>query len=158
LGDRAEADLALGLRRGARVWPRLAGTLRAATPTGLDLADTDLEDLLTGGAEALDRVGVEVLWPTELFGGELTVRAGVTPSPTGGVEGALGLDQMLEFRWKPTLDGEELTEAEVQALADAKRAFIRLRGRWIRVDQRTLDRLRRRRARLSTAEALAATL
>lgn len=45
-GERAEADLLLALRRGARVWPPLAASLREATPTALDLDDDALGELL----------------------------------------------------------------------------------------------------------------
>ena len=42
------------------------------------------------------------------------------------------LTELLAFRWRPTLDGQELSEAEIAALAEAKRPMIRMRGRWVR--------------------------
>ncbi|MFD2081496.1 DEAD/DEAH box helicase [Actinopolymorpha cephalotaxi] len=160
LGSQAETDLLLGLRRGARAWPPLGAALTAATPAAIDLADTDVEDLLTRGAEALDLAGTEVLWPKELGGGALSLKAkATTPRVAGAGEPAFSLRQMLEFRWQPTLDGAELTEEEIAALAEAKRPFLWLRGRWVRVDRQLLDRLRRRGPRtLGAAEALAAAL
>ncbi|WP_241827489.1 SNF2 helicase-associated domain-containing protein [Actinopolymorpha singaporensis] len=158
LGDRAETDLLLALRRGARAWPPLGAALTAATPAAIDLADADVEDLLARGAEALDLVGTEVLWPRELGGGALSLKArATTPRVAGAGEPAFSLRQMMEFRWQPTLDGAELTEEEIAALAEAKRPFLWLRGRWVRVDRQLLDRLRRRGPRtLGAAEALAA--
>ncbi|MET9023139.1 SNF2-related protein [Actinopolymorpha sp. NPDC004070] len=160
LGAQAETDLLLALRRGARAWPPLGAALTAATPAAIDLADADLEDLLARGAEALDLVGTEVLWPKELGGGALSLKAkATTPRVAGAGEPAFSLRQMLEFRWQPTLDGAELTEEEIAALAEAKRPFLWLRGRWVRVDRQLLDRLRRRGPRtLGAAEALAAAL
>ncbi|MGW0229501.1 DEAD/DEAH box helicase [Actinopolymorpha singaporensis] len=160
LGDRAETDLLLALRRGARAWPPLGAALTAATPAAIDLADADVEDLLARGAEALDLVGTEVLWPRELGGGALSLKArATTPRVAGAGEPAFSLRQMMEFRWQPTLDGAELTEEEIAALAEAKRPFLWLRGRWVRVDRQLLDRLRRRGPRtLGAAEALAAAL
>ncbi|NYH91015.1 SNF2-related protein [Actinopolymorpha rutila] len=160
LGAQAETDLLLALRRGARAWPPLGAALTAATPDAIDLADADLEDLLARGAEALDLVGTEVLWPKELGGGALSLKArATTPRVAGAGEPVFSLRQMLEFRWQPTLDGAELTEEEIAALAEAKRPFLWLRGRWVRVDRQLLDRLRRRGPRtLGAAEALAAAL
>ncbi len=160
LGTQAETDLLLALRRGARAWPPLGAALTAATPAAINLADADLEDLLARGAEALDLVGTEVLWPKELGGGALSLKArATTPRVAGAGEPAFSLRQMLEFRWQPTLDGAELTEEEIAALAEAKRPFLWLRGRWVRVDRQLLDRLRRRGPRtLGAAEALAAAL
>ncbi|TCO38102.1 SNF2 family DNA or RNA helicase [Kribbella antiqua] len=159
LGERAETDLLLALRRGARVWPPLGAALRDAAPSEVGIDDTALEELAEGST-ALEGAGIEVLWPTELFAGELAVRGTVaTPTP-GAVTGPdFSLTELVAFRWKPTLDGQELTEQEVAALAEAKRPMIRMRGRWVRVDHDLVRKLRRGGTRkLTGAEALGAAL
>ncbi|WP_410793523.1 DEAD/DEAH box helicase [Kribbella sp. C-35] len=159
LGERAETDLLLALRRGARVWPPLGSALRDAAPEDVPIDDEALEELAEGST-ALEGAGIEVLWPTELFAGELAVRATVaTPTP-GAVTGPdFSLTELVAFRWRPTLDGQDLTEAEVAALAEAKRPMIRMRGRWIRVDHDLVRRLRNGSTRqLTGAEALGAAL
>lgn len=108
----------------------------------------------------MEGAGIEVLWPTDLFAGELAVRGSVaTPTP-GAITGPdFSLHDLVAFRWRPTLDGQDLTEAEVGALAEAKRPMIRMRGRWIRVDQDVVRRLRNGSTRkLTGAEALGAAL
>ncbi|WP_433159798.1 DEAD/DEAH box helicase [Kribbella sp. CA-247076] len=159
LGERAETDLLLALRRGARVWPPLGAALRDAAPSEIDVDDAALEELAEGSTE-LEGAGIEVLWPTELFAGELAVRGTVaTPTP-GAVTGPdFNLNELMAFRWRPTLDGQELTEQEVAALAEAKRPMIRMRGRWVRVDHDLVRKLRRGESRkLTGAEALGAAL
>ncbi|MGZ0152710.1 SNF2-related protein [Kribbella sp. WER1] len=159
LGERAETDLLLALRRGARVWPPLGTALRDAAPEDIPIDDVALEELAEGSPE-LEGAGIEVLWPTELFAGQLALRASVaTPTP-GAVTGPdFNLNDLVAFRWRPTLDDQDLTEAEVAALAEAKRPMIRMRGRWIRVDQDVVRRLRDRSTRtLTGAEALGAAL
>ncbi|NIK58169.1 DEAD/DEAH box helicase [Kribbella shirazensis] len=159
LGERAETDLLLGLRRGARVWPPLGAALRDAAPEEIPIDDVALDELAEG-SEALEGAGIEVLWPAELFAGELTLRASVaTPAP-GAVTGPdFSLNELVAFRWRPSLDGQDLTEAEIAALAEAKRPMIRMRGRWIRVDQDVVRRLRNGATRkLTGAEALGAAL
>ena len=161
LGDRAEIDLALGLRRGARVWTPLGRALRATTPVDVELAPDEVESLLTDGSAALDASGIEVLWPKELFGGGLEVRAALkaTKTPAGAQPAAFSLDQLLEVDWRPTIDGEPLTAAEIAVLAGAKRSLVRVRGRWVRVSPDLVERLRRRARRpLRAIEALAASL
>jgi hypothetical protein len=161
LGRQAETDLLLALRRGARSWPPLSPTLAAAAPTSVWLDDRALDDLLGDGVEALEAAGIEVLWPTDLFGDGLRLAASVhsTPAPPGAAPAGFSLDSLLEFRWHATLDGEPLTPEELSVLADAKRPLIRLRGRWLRADPALVERLRRRRTRSMTSmEALAATL
>ena len=159
LGERAETDLLLALRRGARVWPPLGAALRDAAPAEVGVDDAALEELAEGST-ALEGAGIEVLWPTELFAGELAVRGTVaTPAP-GAVTGPdFSLTDLVAFRWRPTLDGQELTEQEVAALAEAKRPMVRMRGRWVRVDHDLVRKLRRGGTRkLTGAEALGAAL
>jgi superfamily II DNA or RNA helicase len=160
LGERAEIDLLLALRRGARAWPPLAPQLGSAAPTEVSLDEEQLAELLETGAEALGGAGIEVLWPAELLGEGLEVRATVaTPAPAGAAQPVFRLEALLDFDWQVTVDGEVLTVEEVAALAEAKRPLVRLRGRWVRVNRELLERLRRRRGpRITAAEALAAAL
>jgi superfamily II DNA or RNA helicase len=160
LGERAETDLLLALRRGARAWPPLAPLLRTAAPTEVSLDEEQVAELLETGAEALGGAGIEVLWPAELLGEGLDVRATVaTPAPAGAATPAFRLEALLDFDWQVTVGGEVLTAEEVAALAEAKRPLVRLRGRWVRVNRELLERLRRRRGpRIGAAEALTAAL
>ena len=160
LGERAETDLLLALRRGARAWPPLAPLLRSAAPTEVSLDEEQVAELLETGAEALGGAGIEVLWPAELLGEGLDVRATVaTPTPAGAAAPVFRLEALLSFDWQVTVSGEALTAEEVAALAEAKRPLVRLRGRWVRVNRELLERLRRRRGpRITAAEALTAAL
>ncbi|WP_203661286.1 DEAD/DEAH box helicase [Actinocatenispora rupis] len=156
-GADAETDVLLALRRAARVWPALAPALRGTTAESLPLADEDLDALLGPAAEQLAAASVDVLWPAELTGrGPRVVATTRRPAATGPA--AFGLDDLLEFRWHGTLDGAELTDAEVAALAEAKRPLVRLRGRWVRVDRAMVARLRAGRDRIGAGAALAAAL
>jgi len=161
LGETADADLLVALRRGARVWAPLQRALDEQRPSSLVLADDEAAELLGPVAEDLAGAGIEVLWPTELTGDELALRAVVrsTPAPGADTSGVLGLSQILEFRWEVALGGQALTAEEMATLAEAKRPLVRLRGRWVTVDPALVERLRRRRGRtLSVGEALAAAL
>jgi superfamily II DNA or RNA helicase len=160
LGERAETDLLLALRRGGRAWPPLAPLLRSAAPTEVGLDEDQVAELLETGAEALGGAGIEVLWPAELLGEALKVRATVaTPTPAGAAQPVFRLEALLSFDWQVTVGGEALTAEEVAALAEAKRPLVRLRGRWVRVNRELLERLRRRRGRrITAAEALTAAL
>jgi hypothetical protein len=160
LGERAETDLLLALRRGARAWSPLAPLLRSAAPTEVSLDEEQVAELLETGAEALGGAGIEVLWPAELLGEGLDVRATVaTPTPAGAAAPVFRLEALLSFDWQVTMGGEALTAEEVAALAEAKRPLVRLRGRWVRVNRELLERLRRRRGpRITAAEALTAAL
>ena len=161
LADRfpdGEHDLLLALRRGARTWPPLGRLLQEARPGTLELSDEEADDLLGPAVDDLAAAGLQVLWPKELVDA-LRLRAVATPppSPAGVVDTGFSLDELLDLRWTASLDGEELTDAELTALAEAKRPVVRLRGRWVRADPERLGRLRERR-RLRAGEVLAAGL
>jgi superfamily II DNA or RNA helicase len=158
LGDQVETQLLLGLRRGARAWAPLARVLEQATPASLALSDDDVVDLLTEGSRDLGGAGIEVLWSKGLFAGEVKAKASATQAPASVTEAEFALKSLLEFRWQLSLGGEQLTEAEVAALAEAKRPLVRLRGQWVRVDPQLLARVRGRTRKLDAGEALAAAL
>ncbi|WP_206791422.1 DEAD/DEAH box helicase [Amycolatopsis sp. MtRt-6] len=158
LGDQVETQLLLGLRRGARAWAPLGRVLAQATPASLPLSDEEVVDLLTDGARELGGAGIEVLWSKGLFAGEVKAKASATQAPASVTEAEFALRSLLEFRWQLSLGGEQLTEAEVAALAEAKRPLVRLRGQWVRVDPQLLARVRGRTRKLEAGEALAAAL
>nr|WP_157360740.1 DEAD/DEAH box helicase [Amycolatopsis thermoflava] len=157
-GEQVEAQLLIGLRRGARAWPPLGRVLDAAATGELLLDDDEVVELLDGRAGALAAAGVEVLWPRGMAGEPVRAKASVTPSPGSAGGGVFRLTDLLRFRWQLSLGGEALTEAEVTALAEAKRPLVRLRGQWVRADPFLSARLRRAGRTVTGAQALAAAL
>jgi hypothetical protein len=158
-GDSAETDLLRALRRGARAWAPLEPLLHERAPTGLDLDDDGLSELLSDGATLLQGTGLEVLWPSEILADGIALQASIVPTPGVVTEAGFSLATLVEFRWQATLNGELLSEEEVDQLAEAKRGLVRLRGRWVAADPALLERLKaRRQQRLTAAEALGALL
>ncbi|NKQ53089.1 DEAD/DEAH box helicase [Amycolatopsis sp. K13G38] len=157
LGEQVEAQLLIGLRRGARAWSPLKRALEAATPGELIFTDDEIVELLD--SDPLRSAGVEVLWPREMFADSVRMKASTTAAPGSDAQGAFRITDLLNFRWQLSIGEQPLTEEEVTALAEAKRPMVRLRGRWVRADSGMLRRLRARSSRaLSVAEALAAAL
>ncbi|NYI90549.1 superfamily II DNA or RNA helicase [Amycolatopsis endophytica] len=157
-GGQVEAQLLIGLRRGARAWAPLGRMLEAAAPGELALDDDEIVDLLDGGRDGLSAAGIEVLWPRGLFSESVRAKASVTPSPGSEGQAAFRLTDLLRFKWQLSLGGAALSDEEVTALAEAKRPLVRLRGQWVRVDSQLLARLRQPRGTLTGAQALAAAL
>jgi len=156
-GAHVDTDLLVTLRRGARVWPPLGRLLEQATPDRLTLDDEEAGQLLGRTAEDLTAAGITVLWPADVFAQVDLRPVIVTRVPAAAGSGRLGLEEIAEMRWRGVVGGEELTEAEMLMLAEAKRPIVRVRGRWVQADPERLARLRERR-RLSVGTALAAAL
>jgi hypothetical protein len=158
LGEDVRAQLAVALRRGGRVWTPLQRAVEEPA-LGLLLDENEVVDLLGRGGRVLDGAGVEVLWPEGLFADKVEVKAGVATTPAVDGERVFTLAGVLKFRWQVSLGGDSLTESEVDALAEAKRPLVRLRGKWVRADTESAAKLRRQRNHVvSGADALAAAL
>ncbi len=156
-GSDVDAELLVTLRRGARVWPPLGRLLDVARPEELELSDDEVDDLFGPIADDLASAGISVLWPRHVFA-PLELKPVIsTKAPAGGLSAGLTLDVIAEMRWSAAVDGEQLTEEELNALSEAKRPIVRIRGRWVRADPERLARLRQRR-RLGVGTALAAAL
>ncbi|WP_434592058.1 DEAD/DEAH box helicase [Streptomyces sp. A5-4] len=160
LGPRAETETLLALRRGARVWPPLQRLLKDAAPEQLRLTDDEAFELLGGATDALRAAGIDVHWPRELVKAlTATAEIGQRTAPGSSAGGLLDADALLDFRWQVSLGGEPLTEAEMNALAEARRPLVRLRDQWVVADPKLVARARRRRMEpLTPMEALSAAL
>jgi hypothetical protein len=142
-------------------WP---GAVRAPRSRGTGVyqqtpSDAALSELLGPVAEELTEAGIELLWPAELAGDGLGLRAVVVPAPGLVTESGFGLQALLSFAWQLTLDGQVLDADEIALLTEARRPLVRLRGRWVTVDPALLERLRQPpQTRMATIEALGTVL
>ncbi|MBA2945659.1 DEAD/DEAH box helicase [Streptomyces himalayensis] len=160
LGPHAEAEALLALRRAARAWQPLTRLLAEAAPSALGLDDEEAMELLGDAANALRTAGVCVHWPRELVKAlEMRAEIGAATAPGATVDTLLGRDALLDFSWHVALGGEQLTEGELDLLAEARRPLVRLRDQWVVADPRLVARLKRQRTRgLAPLDALQAVL
>jgi hypothetical protein len=133
------------------LWPAELTSGRVELQAVVDTIDTiDTIDTVdaAGGGEGPDALG----WL-----GEVEPEVGLAPAPV--TSGGLSLDALVELRWEASLDGEQLSREDLDALVEAKRPLVRLRGRWVVADPLLLEQVRQRKARsISRGEALAAAL
>ncbi|MGW5548441.1 DEAD/DEAH box helicase, partial [Streptomyces sp. NPDC003998] len=144
-GPRSRVDAALAVRRAARVWPPLDRLAGQDVPDVLALSEEELGELLGVGAARLAAAGVAVHWPRDLAR-DLTAAAVVRPAPGSATDGTgfFESEELLRFRWQLALGGDPLSEAEMDALAEAHRPVVRLRDRWVLVDPALVRKARKR--------------
>ncbi|MEW2632229.1 DEAD/DEAH box helicase [Streptomyces sp. NPDC048389] len=159
-GPRARIDTVLALRRAARAWQPLARLLERNVPDVLPLTEDELYELLGPGTTRLGAAGVSVHWPKELAR-TLTAAAVVRSAPGSATDGTPFFDSadLLRFDWQLALDGDPLTEGEMDALAESHRPIVRLRDRWVVVDPDLVRKARKRElGLLEPVDALAVAL
>ncbi|MFD7495684.1 DEAD/DEAH box helicase [Streptomyces sp. NPDC059832] len=159
-GPRAKVDAVLALRRAARVWAPLERLLDQPVPDVLALAEDELYELLGDAGARLAAAGVSVHWPRELVR-SLTASAVVRPAPGSATDGTSFFDaeQLFAFDWQLSLGDEQLTEAEMDVLAEAHRPVVRLRDQWVVVDPALVRKARKRElGLLDPVDALAVAL
>ncbi|MFJ8000679.1 DEAD/DEAH box helicase [Streptomyces sp. NPDC096310] len=159
-GPRARIDAMLALRRAARVWTPLARLLERDIPDALPLSEDELYELLGPGAARLAEAGVTVHWPRELAR-TLTAAAVVRPAPGSATDGTPFFDsvELLKFNWQLALDGDPLSEQEMDALAESHRPIVRLRDQWVVIDPALVRKARKRElGLLEPVDALAVAL
>ncbi|MGW4194480.1 DEAD/DEAH box helicase [Streptomyces sp. NPDC005004] len=144
-GPRARVDAALAVRRAARVWAPLERLAERDVPDVLALSEDEVSDLLGTAAARLAAAGVGVHWPRDLAH-DLSATAVVRPAPGSATDGTGFFDseELLQFRWQLALGGDPLSEAEMDALAEAHRPVVRLRDRWVLVDPALVRKARKR--------------
>lgn len=144
-GPRARVDAALAVRRAARVWPPLERLSEQDVPDVLALSEEELSDLLGVAATRLGAAGVAVHWPRDLAQ-DLSASAVVRPAPGSATDGTgfFESEELLQFRWQLALGGDPLSEAEMDALAEAHRPVVRLRDQWVLVDPALVRKARKR--------------
>ncbi|GLW91498.1 DEAD/DEAH box helicase [Actinokineospora globicatena] len=129
------------LGRAARLFPDLDSSLREHAPTGLSLDTEGAYRFLTSAA-ALDQAGFGVLLPSGWRASSgVGLRLTTTSRGTAGTvtrNSVLGKNELVDYRWDLALGEETLTEQELNDLAAAKVPLVRVRGRWVQVDQRGL--------------------
>lgn len=127
LGDVAKEE-----ERWIRLFPWLQGKKGIAS----QLTEEEAWLFLTDASETLLALGIEILLPSwwqAMKNANLKVKAKLKGSPQRG-QTFVGLDAMLDYNWRFSMNGVELSEEEFNALVEEKRRLVYIRGRWIKLD------------------------
>ncbi|MBP1915501.1 SNF2 family DNA or RNA helicase [Lederbergia galactosidilyticus] len=134
------AEVAKEEKRWIQLFPWLEGE------TGLTetLEETAAWDFLTEASEKLLSLGVDILLPSwweAMREANLTVKARVKQTATQYRPSFVGLDAMLNFNWRFSMNGADLSEEEFQKLVQEQRRLVKVRGRWVKLDPKMIAHL-----------------
>jgi SNF2 family DNA or RNA helicase len=141
------AVLLAELTRAAEVFPPLTRILGTAAPSSMELTTPEAQQFLRQWSIELRARSFSVdlpLWADETdrrLALVMALRPVLEPgassfSGSGASAGAarMGLDSLLEFDWRVSLGGVELTPDEFDQLVRRQSPLVRIRGRWVEVE------------------------
>ncbi|WP_149030203.1 SNF2-related protein [Kitasatospora sp. MBT66] len=130
------------LRAAEPAWPPLGRLLEQERPGRFTVRPAEAALLLGEMGQRLTRAGVEVAWPRHwAMGLQLRTVVGSRPVPEAtDAPHRFGLANLLDLRWQLALDGDHLTEAEMDAMAASGRPLQQVRRRWVLLDRPTTHR------------------
>ncbi len=137
-GDPVEQLLA-GLGGAVRLFPELGDALREAAPYELALDTAGAFRFLKHNGPLLAGAGFGVLLPDWVrkarLGLKLTTRSKQPSSGTAAVTpAALGMTDLVDFRYDLAVGDQTLDAAELAELARLKIPLVRVRGQWVELD------------------------
>ena len=137
-GDPVEQLLA-GLGGAVRLFPELGDALRERAPSRLTLDTAGAFRFLKHTGPLLSGAGFGVLLPDWVrkarLGLKLTTRAKRASSGTTAVTpAALGMKDLVDFRYDLAVGDQTLDAAELAELARLKIPLVRVRGQWVELD------------------------
>ncbi|GEK33285.1 DEAD/DEAH box helicase [Kurthia sibirica] len=100
-----------------------------------ELADADIRQFLRSDFMLLQALGFEIVlpaWLKEVKESRMKVRA--SASTASNYKSAAGLQEILTFDWKLSLNGQEVSVEDFQQMVSDNREFIRAGTEWVRVD------------------------
>jgi SNF2 family DNA or RNA helicase len=92
---------------------------------------------LTEASETLLALGVDILLPSwwqAMKSASLRVKAKVKGNSSSHRPSFVGLQAMLDYDWRFSMNGVDLSEDEFSQLVEEKRRLVFIRGRWIKLD------------------------
>jgi SNF2 family DNA or RNA helicase len=135
-GFQPREHLLFSLGQASRICNRVEKSLQSPAPEGFDIDSTGAHEFLATTAIALEEAGFGVMlpawWTRKGTRTRLSAGAHIKSAFSGG--SGLTLDALLEFQWQISIGGEQLTQAELRALAGLKAPLVKLRGQWVQLN------------------------
>ncbi|WP_064091906.1 DEAD/DEAH box helicase [Rossellomorea aquimaris] len=114
------------------------GSLRDA------LGEQDAWDFLSVLSEKFIDLNIEILLPSwweAMKDAQVLVKAKLKNSDTSYRPSFVGLNAMLDFDWRLSMNGVTLSEDDFNQLVDDQRRLVKIRGQWMKLDPAMIRRI-----------------
>ncbi|MCH1625188.1 DEAD/DEAH box helicase [Fredinandcohnia sp. SECRCQ15] len=119
------------------MWCKLVPWLKGEEGIINELTEQQAWEFLTDASSLLVDAGVEILlpaWWQAIKDAQLAVKARVKTSVGGKRQSFVGLQSLINFDWRFSTNGVDLSEEEFLDLVNQQRRLVNIRGRWIKLD------------------------
>lgn len=120
-----------------KMWCKLVPWLQDGNGIVEELTEQQAWDFLTDASSLLVDAGVEILlpaWWQAIKDAQLAVKARVKTTAGGRRQSFVGLQSLINFDWRFSTNGVDLSEEEFLELVNQQRRLVNIRGRWIKLD------------------------
>jgi len=117
-------------------WVRLFPMLKGKKGIAKELTEDEAWMFLTEASEILLAIGVEILLPSwwqAMKNASMKVKAKLKGTANNRPS-FVGLQAMLDYNWRFSMNGVDLSEDEFNQLVEENRRLVKIRGRWIKLD------------------------
>ncbi|WP_240035294.1 DEAD/DEAH box helicase [Neobacillus notoginsengisoli] len=117
-------------------WVELIPSLGVYGRLKTSLSEEEAWVFLTESSEVLLALGVEILlpgWWEAMKNANLRVKASMKGTSSHRPS-FVGLDAMLDFNWRFSMNGVDLSEEEFRSMVENQRRLVYVRGRWVKLD------------------------
>lgn len=137
--DQPREKLLMGLGYASRFFEPLQHSLTQEHPSELDLSTSEAFHFLRDTAPLLETSGFGVLVPPwwNKPGRRLGARAKMSSDAVP--KSAVGLDNLVRFKWEMSLGDTTLSKEEFDALVALKAPLVQIRGQWVQLDPDQID-------------------
>ncbi|KUP04128.1 ATP-dependent helicase [Bacillus coahuilensis p1.1.43] len=110
----------------------------------MELDEEESWRFLTELSEKLVALGIKILlpaWWIAMKEANLTVKARVKNNDASYRPSFVGMNAILDYDWRVSVNGEELSEEDFKKLVDDQRRFVKVQGQWMTLDPATIRRI-----------------
>lgn len=132
------------LGRLASIVPAIAKSLDGPAPVECSLDPDELFEFLNDHVPGILDQGIQIQFPSSWAASrpdrtKLAVKGRVIDEPAFSPGGGIDMNDLLEVDWSVSLDGDVLTEDELELLTNLKAPLVKIRGKWVLLRREDID-------------------